>query len=714
MPLERITKAIADKVGEACSDSSLVKAAKFHMKPLNGLDILVCGRCLQVFHAVPDLQKHKQKGQCAQPESDPSKFNPSSNVWAFMLWKNSPACKKMKLRNAGDNSVWYKKWQEASLEEREAWTLAGKILFEMNSIHKSSDPEEADTNFLENFSQQISDLVESDCDVNTEHEESSPLTELKTPKKVCVRNILESKDLVEMDVTPRRVINKKTDKKNNSIKYMVQWEGQSDSKTSWLPEKSLSNHRDLIDQFEERISSTSRPCRSSKAKALHKVKAWALKKYEENDDEEENQSDVEDEEEVGDLSDDEFKPEEHNSTDDEKSVTTEDLEGSDSVESNKSPPRGIKRKIIQRGRRPKQVRKMCKFEEILHVSNCHRSIQVNAKTMPKVKPGIQLIKDSPSLLLLAPMLCKNKPKEEPSGLVVLTNNILRNRPGIRKRQGLKLFEDSAPKFFSQELPSRSRKKPKPKPKQTTSIIKILSSPSEPPVPTKKVYVPAKVNNKPTQNKIYTTFLPPADPRKTSKAPSYANISSTIKPTVKVQSKTTPNVTRTPRVIKAPLGYSGPRPSTASSMKRVPPAPSVRSTQPTISIQASGDTAAGPQHVEIPQGVDPGALEVPAGMQLMVSDNGEYYLLPQQPVGSTVALAHDPESGTVQVVAIPEQPDSGLASVNVEVNQPTTGIITPDAADTQINAADAGRFVLVMTKEGELMLIQTDQNSAVES
>jgi len=44
------------------------------MKPPNGLDILVCGSCLQVFHLLVDMQKHKQGNACCKSEKDPANF----------------------------------------------------------------------------------------------------------------------------------------------------------------------------------------------------------------------------------------------------------------------------------------------------------------------------------------------------------------------------------------------------------------------------------------------------------------------------------------------------------------------------------------------------------------------------------------------------------------------------------------------------------------
>ncbi|XP_059475943.1 uncharacterized protein LOC132196976 [Neocloeon triangulifer] len=713
-----------DKIAKACSSINLTKAAKYHMKPLNGLDILVCGNCLEVFHLLVDIQKHKQRGNCVPPETDPSKFNPTADVWAFMLWKNSPECKKMKFRNAGENSVLWKKWQELPGSIKEAWKIAGNILFDMNWIHKSKDEGPSADHFEELFTQQLGSAAETDPLANVSTENPLLAVERIQTSRRGRKKQLESINSPPESIsrTPQKVVNKKIDKKSKSLVYLVNWVGLPEAQSSWESEESLEGYKHLIQQFEENLASPSRPCRSSKQKALNKVKEWTLKKTDAQIDEEFLKAELgeEDEEDSGDASDDEFRPDDVGGSPEGGSTSSSSEEIGDESDSLEEKPRvfGKKRKSSMKPSFLKKQRKVLQQgtpsdDRILHVSNCYRSIRVNANALTKVKPGIHEIKESSSLLLLAPMLCKNKPKEEQPGLVIITNNILRNRPGIRKRQGLKLFEDAPQKHFCQELPEKTEIKLKPKP--VTSVIKILSAKTSP-APISKVFVPAKINVGKTPNKIHSTILPhvSAESPVLTKSPLPKLLQKKIAPTPTAQPSQQPS--QTPKVVRKAV-QKRPRVLIASELPKGSKTPTdvkkLPKKQPISSAelaQHKSDQSSGPQHVEIPKGVDPGALEVPAGMQLMVSDNGEYYLLPQQPEGSTVALAHDPESGAVQVVAIPEQ----ATSVNIQASHENTAIAPQGTVEVPINSTEQGKFLIVMTKEGEFVLVQTDQNTAEDS
>lgn len=84
-------------------------------------------------------------------------------------------------------------------------------------------------------------------------------------------------------------------------------------------------------------------------------------------------------------------------------------------------------------------------------------------------------------------------------------------------------------------------------------------------------------------------------------------------------------------------------------------PEKKSDSNTIEVDMSSIMT--PQLVTIPEGVDPGSVSLPPNMQLMVADTGEYYLVPQQPEGATVALAQD-SSGEVKMVTMPAGTQEG--------------------------------------------------------
>jgi len=324
----------------------------------------------------------------------------------------------------------------------------------------------------------------------------------------------------------------------------------------------------------------------------------------------------------------------------------EDFEGDELVE--KQLRRGAKRKLQQKATSKRQktlnagtIKKI--DDKIFHLSNCYGSVRINAKTVPKIKSGVFFVAGNPTLMMLSPLLCKKKVPEEQPGLVIITNDIWKNRPGVRKRQGFKIQEETAKHLAPNEAIPDEVEKETTKTAPKTSFIKLFDPPEKSKISTvKTVKVPATVNNQPAQKIIQT-----AHQTNNKSALSQLMTNSTLKRPSPVLSKTTKPVVKT--VAKEPAKF-----------------------------QTS------PQHVEIPQGVDPEAVEVPAGMQLMVSDTGEYYLLPQQPEGSTVALAQDPDSGVVQVVAIPEQNVAQKSPSNstIEVNPPQPGTFTAVAQEGQ--------------------------------
>lgn len=252
-------------------------------------------------------------------------------------------------------------------------------------------------------------------------------------------------------------------------------------------------------------------------------------------------------------------------------------------------------------------------EKIFHLSNCQGSIRVNGKSVPKLKSGVHPANANASLTMLSPLLCKKKVSEEQSGLVIITNDVAKNKPGFRRRQGFKLQEEPTCSLPFSETTAATG--------EDESEIEILVEKTKP------------AAQKPDAIKLLNL--------KTSKMERTPTVK-TIK--VAAQSKTP-----APKSILDILVASTPITKTVEKK----PVAASKITQSFLKTILPSGIQSSPQHVEMPKGVDPGAVEVPAGMQLMVSDTGEYYLLPQQPEGSTVALAQDPESGAVQVVSIPE-------------------------------------------------------------
>lgn len=302
-----------------------------------------------------------------------------------------------------------------------------------------------------------------------------------------------------------------------------------------------------------------------------------------------------------------------------------------------------KKKPLKTYVKPKTVPQASKKpeEKIFHLSNCQGSIRVNGKSVPKLKSGVLPANANASLIMLSPLLCKKKVSEEQSGLVIITSDVSKNKPGFRRRQGFKLQDDSAVSSSPVEVPAR---------RDSGDDVEVIIEKTKPAAQKLDAIKLLDLKTSKVERTTMKTIKVPAQVKSPAQKPSILDmlVANTIKKPVE----------------KKPVAPSKIRQNF------------FKTSQPS-GIQSS------PQHVVMPKGVDPGAVEVPAGMQLMVSDTGEYYLLPQQPEGSTVALAQDPESGAVQVVSIPEAGTS------------TGSLITGDQVPT------------VSTQQGNLKLLDID-------
>ncbi|XP_059216181.1 putative uncharacterized protein DDB_G0271606 isoform X2 [Stomoxys calcitrans] len=106
--------------------AKLIKGAQEEMATM---DVLVCGRCLNVFHFIEDFKLHKQK-TCFKENNNVRECNDTKpKIWAFLLWKAT------QLHNNKDNNItspnsWalYQTWVKMEESLRETWIVAGKTI----------------------------------------------------------------------------------------------------------------------------------------------------------------------------------------------------------------------------------------------------------------------------------------------------------------------------------------------------------------------------------------------------------------------------------------------------------------------------------------------------------------------------------------------------------------------------------------------------------
>ncbi|KAI4460381.1 hypothetical protein MML48_5g00014521 [Holotrichia oblita] len=290
---------------------------------LSKVDVLVCGECHEVFHFVEQFQEHKSSDKCTKESvlKDGAPVNSKSQLWGFMLWKNS----KFKSSSTDDNnsqpSSWnvYQLWCNLDQTQKDSWIAAGKSLQALYTItagsiptnkqgkikllnKKSNDEDDLDepafVSIIENPLLENDPLADTESDLDLEEE----LTKHKLLKDVKCENggikktILKPVEL-NSDVTILP-----------STKMVTITCRNPNDQNTWEPVAHLESCKQLVDEFDrhlarlkaQKISRGSlvqrrphkktlpeknsdliltstgpgRPQRTSKQKALNQVKVW--------------------------------------------------------------------------------------------------------------------------------------------------------------------------------------------------------------------------------------------------------------------------------------------------------------------------------------------------------------------------------------------------------------------------------------------------------
>lgn len=93
------------------------------------MDVLVCGKCLNVFHYIEEFSMHKQK-PCFKDTTNVRECNDTKpKIWAFLLWKATQLANNKDSSTAQPNS-WslYQTWVKMDDSIRETWIVAGKTI----------------------------------------------------------------------------------------------------------------------------------------------------------------------------------------------------------------------------------------------------------------------------------------------------------------------------------------------------------------------------------------------------------------------------------------------------------------------------------------------------------------------------------------------------------------------------------------------------------
>nr|CAI5840277.1 unnamed protein product [Callosobruchus analis] len=290
-------------------------------KDLTDMDLLVCGRCHDVFHIVQDFQQHKTQncvpsniGSICETETKPQ-------VWGFTLWKNKQQ-KNAKKKGEVLPSSWavYQKWCQLPEKNKSSWIAAGQTLLAFNKVGTAKL-----TEIRKAKAESKDPLALDGLDSNKENSihtlTKSPLAHpkaVRVNKEIAVMpkiNDNSNKALRTVRSTETReyavekIVAKRFNPKRKTWEYQVKWENFPSDENTWEPVGNLHHCKQMVEIFEEQLkkqkmekakqqqqqaniakmkgrptftspgssklgSPGTRPQRTSKQKALDQVKQW--------------------------------------------------------------------------------------------------------------------------------------------------------------------------------------------------------------------------------------------------------------------------------------------------------------------------------------------------------------------------------------------------------------------------------------------------------
>ncbi|XP_018565583.1 uncharacterized protein LOC108906725 isoform X2 [Anoplophora glabripennis] len=245
------------------------------------LDVLVCGRCHEVFHFVEDFQLHKSGVPCNDKSHLVTTCDGESKpqVWGFTLWKH----KQHKLLKESDNvpSSWavYQKWCKLPQADKDAWITAGQTIQFCSKISTAKIAEtkskvvsptkqvEKDPLALDGFESNKENSIVGNVDTKP-----SDVIKKTIVKPVRLNNdvtILPSskssgdansnkalrtvRSTEKREYVVERIVAKRFNPKRKTWEYQIKWENFSSDQNTWEPLSNLNHCKQMVEEFEEQL-----------------------------------------------------------------------------------------------------------------------------------------------------------------------------------------------------------------------------------------------------------------------------------------------------------------------------------------------------------------------------------------------------------------------------------------------------------------------------
>ncbi|XP_067643296.1 serine-rich adhesin for platelets isoform X2 [Eurosta solidaginis] len=277
--------------------SKLIKSAQ---EDMSTMDVLVCGRCLNVFHFIEDFEEHKQK-PCFKENNNVRECNDTKpKIWAFLLWK-ATQLHNNKESNTGSWAL-YQTWVKMDESLRETWIVAGKTIQSFAKVGQGGlqeMPVKITKTVVNNTSENLSPgrkpltqskpqvanlkppskIVADNKDMESDNSLKSvipgqkilknplsvrsdpvggvnqnklPAANITKPLRRAKRTIPNSDEVIEENV--EKIVAKRFNPRRKMHEYLVKWEARTHEQNTWEPATHLENVPQLLETFETQLA----------------------------------------------------------------------------------------------------------------------------------------------------------------------------------------------------------------------------------------------------------------------------------------------------------------------------------------------------------------------------------------------------------------------------------------------------------------------------
>lgn len=284
-PVVELSKIEVDAEEMLASDSVskdpvLIKKAQ---EDLKNLDVLVCGRCHEIFHFVEDFQQHKNGTQCSDKSHLITTCDGESKpqVWGFTLWKH----RQHKLLKESENvpSSWavYQKWCKLPQTDKDAWITAGQTIQFCTKIGSAKVTEsrpkvvvpppkqvEKDPLALDGFAEsnkensvignvdaKASDVIKKTIVKPVRlNNDVTILPSSKTGGDANSNKALRTvRSTEKREYVVERIVAKRFNPKRKTWEYQIKWENFPSDQNTWEPLSNLNHCKQMVEEFEEQL-----------------------------------------------------------------------------------------------------------------------------------------------------------------------------------------------------------------------------------------------------------------------------------------------------------------------------------------------------------------------------------------------------------------------------------------------------------------------------